>query len=129
MQFIKNWADELALLGKPVDNEDLIDKILDGLGDEYKGIVDAVNAHETPISFDEIHKKLIKKEASFQLQQSQAPPLSFSATANLVNHRNNQSWRPSSPSWRTSTTTSFPIKDNNIMLLIVIDLHRQGCGT
>ncbi|KAH7524673.1 hypothetical protein FEM48_Zijuj06G0144600 [Ziziphus jujuba var. spinosa] len=89
MQFIKKRADELALLGKPVDEEDLIDKILDGLGEEYKGIVDAVNAHETSISFNEIHKKLINKEAS--LQQTHAPPSFFSVTANPVKQRNNQS--------------------------------------
>ncbi|KAI3453805.1 hypothetical protein Pfo_010468 [Paulownia fortunei] len=46
MQFIKNQVDELALLGKPVDEEDLIDKILDGISKEYKGIVGAVNARE-----------------------------------------------------------------------------------
>ena len=66
MQFIKNRADELALLGKPVDEEDLIDKILDGLGDEYKGIVNAVNARQMLISFAEIHEKLTNKEVSLQ---------------------------------------------------------------
>ena len=66
MRFIKNRADELAFLGKPVDEEDLVNKILDGLGDKYKGIVNAVNASETPISFAEIHEKLINKEASLQ---------------------------------------------------------------
>nr|DAD43405.1 TPA_asm: hypothetical protein HUJ06_001635 [Nelumbo nucifera] len=51
MQAIKTRSDELALLGKPLDDEDLIDRVLEGLGDEYKSITDVVNAHETPISF------------------------------------------------------------------------------
>ena len=34
MQFIKTRADELALLGKPMDDEDLIEKILARLDDE-----------------------------------------------------------------------------------------------
>ncbi|RVW24244.1 Retrovirus-related Pol polyprotein from transposon RE1 [Vitis vinifera] len=34
MQAIKTCANELALLGKPVDDEDLIDRVLKGLSDE-----------------------------------------------------------------------------------------------
>lgn len=93
MQFIKNWSDELALLENPIDEEDFIHKILDGPGEHYKEIVNEVNARETPISFNEIHEKLINKEAS--LEQSQALPSSFPATANHVYQRNNKSWRPS----------------------------------
>ena len=52
MQFINTCADELVLLGKPMDDEDLIEKILDGLYDEYKPIVDAIEGHETLIFFD-----------------------------------------------------------------------------
>ena len=42
MQFIKCRADQLAALGKPLNHEDLINKILDGLDDDYKTIVDIV---------------------------------------------------------------------------------------
>lgn len=48
---MKTHVDELALLGKPVDDEDLIDRILEGLGDEYKSIIHAINVHDTSISF------------------------------------------------------------------------------
>lgn len=40
MRGIRSKADQLALLGKPLDHEDLLDYILDGLGDEYKSIAD-----------------------------------------------------------------------------------------
>ncbi|RVW36896.1 Retrovirus-related Pol polyprotein from transposon RE1 [Vitis vinifera] len=64
MQEIKTRVDELALLGKPVDDEDLIDRVLEGLSDEYKSVIDVINALDTSISFAEFHEKLLNKEAS-----------------------------------------------------------------
>ncbi|WJZ86142.1 hypothetical protein VitviT2T_005631 [Vitis vinifera] len=42
LQSIKAKADELALLGAPLNAEDLTDKILDGLGDEYRELTRAI---------------------------------------------------------------------------------------
>ena len=42
LQSVKAKADELALLGAPLHTEDLTDKILDGLGDEYRELTRAV---------------------------------------------------------------------------------------
>ena len=64
LQSIKAKADELALLGAPLDAEDLTDKILDGLGDEYKELTRDVQARDTPITFEELHEKLLNFEAS-----------------------------------------------------------------
>lgn len=64
MQFIKIRTDELTTLGKPMDHKDLIEKILHGLDGDYKPIIDFINGCDTPISFDELHKKLISKELS-----------------------------------------------------------------
>ena len=75
MQFIKTCADELAALGKPMDVEDLTKKILDGLDDDYKPIIDIINGRDTPISFDELYEKLINKELSLRLHHSNATPL------------------------------------------------------
>lgn len=47
-----------------MDCKDLIEKILDGLDDNYKHIIDVINGRDTPISFDELYGKLIKKELS-----------------------------------------------------------------
>ena len=63
---IKTRADALALLEKPVDDEDLIDRVLEGISDEYKSVIDAINVHDTSISFVELHEKLLNKEASLQ---------------------------------------------------------------
>ena len=61
MLAIKTRVDELAIMGKPVDDEDLIDRVLEGLSDEYKSIIDAINTHDTSISFAELHAKLLNK--------------------------------------------------------------------
>ena len=83
MQLIKSHADELVALGKPLDDEDLIKKILDGLDDDYKSIVDIINGRDTLISFDELHKKLMNKKLSLRLSQSSSSPLP--ATTNPTN--------------------------------------------
>ncbi|RVW63492.1 Retrovirus-related Pol polyprotein from transposon RE2 [Vitis vinifera] len=54
---------------KPVDDEDLIDRVLEGISDEYKSVIDAINVHDTSISFVELHEKLLNKEASLQTAQ------------------------------------------------------------
>ena len=64
--FVKARSDELAILGAPMDIEDLTEKILDGLDDEYKELVRVVQARDTVISFDELHEKLLSFEASLQ---------------------------------------------------------------
>ena len=53
---VKARTDELAILGTPMEEEDLIEKILDGLGDEYKELIRSVQTHDTSISFDELHE-------------------------------------------------------------------------
>ena len=92
MQAIKTRADEFAILGKPIDDEDLIDQDLEGLSDEYKSIIDAINARDTSISFAEIHEKLLNKEAS--LQTTQPSHLSLLATTNPTAFRNHPNWLP-----------------------------------
>ncbi|RVW29890.1 Retrovirus-related Pol polyprotein from transposon RE1 [Vitis vinifera] len=64
LHFVKACANELAILGTPLDPEFLTDKILDGLGNDYKELVHAVQARDTSITFDELHEKLLSFEAS-----------------------------------------------------------------
>ncbi|KAI4299868.1 hypothetical protein L6164_033289 [Bauhinia variegata] len=64
-----------------MDSEDIIDCVLDGLDNDYQSVVDTVHARDTPISFDELHEKLINKELA--LYHKPAPTL-FSAVAHLT---------------------------------------------
>lgn len=97
MQAIKACTDRLAAMGKPMDNKDIMDKILQGLDYEaYKPIIDSVNARDTVISFEELYDKLITREivADKQLGMSSMLP----ATAMAMHckaphvHHNKQGW-------------------------------------
>lgn len=82
-------ADELALLGAPLDHEDLLDNITDGLPDDYKAIVDMVNGRDVPISLEELHEKLLIRENNLgtteELTNSSVP-----ITANAAQNRPSQ---------------------------------------
>jgi hypothetical protein len=98
---VKARVDELAILGAPMDKEDLIEKIFDGLGDEYNELVHAVQAHDTSITFDELYKKLLSFEAFLNAKSEICIPILVNPTnrTNIINinwrqHKTNTSWRP-----------------------------------
>ncbi|XP_010542126.1 PREDICTED: uncharacterized protein LOC104815444, partial [Tarenaya hassleriana] len=91
MNFFKVKADELALLGKPMDHEDLIDLTLAGLGDEYKAVKDVIQAKDTTISFIELHEKLLNHEVDVLASQSTHSEVPI--TANAATHKPRQSGR------------------------------------
>ena len=72
MHSIKSIADDLASMGKPLDHEDLIDRVLDGL--------------YSSISFEELHENLINKELALQKQES-SRLVSIPATAFTMHSR------------------------------------------
>lgn len=89
MQQIKTKSDALALLGSPLDPEDITDYIFDGLSDDFKQVADSVQNRDTPISFIELHEKLLNRENTLASLQSASTP--FPATANHA-HTRNKSW-------------------------------------
>lgn len=76
--------DQLAILGKPLDHEDQIEKILGGLPEDYKTLVDQVESRDTAPSLAELHEKLINQEA--KLQTVVTPNPSAPVTANYTNY-------------------------------------------
>ncbi|KAH7523338.1 hypothetical protein JRO89_XSUnG0081800 [Xanthoceras sorbifolium] len=105
LQAIKSRADELAILGAPMNEDDLIDQILDNLGDDYKELVRAVQACDSSISFDELHEKLLNFEAI--LENGKTDQVHFPASANVANrhigNRNSTSRCPSSNNHSNNT--------------------------
>ena len=83
MQNIKSRVDELATMNAPIDNEDLTIKILNGLGDEFKDLVTTIQTRENPISFEELHEKLINFEAYLKLEAQKSSCLL--TTTNFAN--------------------------------------------
>lgn len=59
---IRSIADELATAGAPISTDELIVKILSGLGTEYREISAAIRARDSPISYEELFDKLIDHE-------------------------------------------------------------------
>lgn len=85
MQQIRAKADGLALLGSAMDPEDLTDIVLDGLNDDYKAIIEVIHGRDTPISFAELHEKLINRELTITAATSSSPQLPI--TANVAQQR------------------------------------------
>ncbi|KAH9604346.1 hypothetical protein KSS87_011938 [Heliosperma pusillum] len=63
MNAIKACIDQLALMGKTLDPEDIVSKVLRGLDyNLYKPVMDTVRARDNPISFEALHEKLLQHE-------------------------------------------------------------------
>ncbi|RVW99908.1 Retrovirus-related Pol polyprotein from transposon RE2 [Vitis vinifera] len=81
-----------------------------GLSDEYKFVIDAINARDTSISFVELHEKLLNKEA--YLQTAQPSPLSLPTTINPTTFWNHPNWRPPATTpQQPGPTTTFSSHD------------------
>ncbi|KAL6329795.1 hypothetical protein AAG906_037502 [Vitis piasezkii] len=108
-----------------VDDEDLIDRVLEGLSDEYKYVIDAINTRDTSISFAELHEKLLNKEAS--LQTAQPSPLSLPAMANSTAFWNHPNWHPpaTTPQQLGPTTVFSPHDQRQPKPYLG---HYQACG-
>lgn len=55
-------ADNLSLVGKPVDEDNLVTLILNGLGTKCDSTIDSVQARETPITLADLHGLLLNAE-------------------------------------------------------------------
>lgn len=86
LQEMRGIADDLALVDSPVDEADLVLHILHLLGNEFKEICAAVRARDTPISFDELHDKLV----DYEMQQKNSTKLTTPVipTANYTQRGN-----------------------------------------
>lgn len=92
MQEIKCCTDQLASLGRPLDPEDIVDKVLDQLNDpDYESVINGVQNRETPITFDELHEKLINHELS--LKHKAKSSNSFPATVNYAAKQQNRNYQ------------------------------------
>ncbi|KAG7570487.1 Integrase catalytic core [Arabidopsis thaliana x Arabidopsis arenosa] len=88
IQGISARLDTLALLGKPLEHDDQIEHILEGLPDDYKPVIDQIAAKDKPPQITEVHERLLNHEAKLQAKQA-ASSSSFPITANNVQQRNN----------------------------------------
>ena len=78
----------MALAGVPQSDDDLIIYTLNGLGPEFKENVAAVRAHDSLISFEELHEKLLEHEAS--LKRDEMRSVITNITVNKTHRSGNQ---------------------------------------
>ena len=69
MQAIKRISDDLALIGHPLNDDELIIHVLNGLGSEFKELCVAIRARDSPISFEELHDKLLDQKTSLKCDE------------------------------------------------------------
>nr|KYP44054.1 hypothetical protein KK1_034478 [Cajanus cajan] len=76
--------DELALIGHPIDDLDLVIISLNGLGPSLCEFTATICTRDIPLMFDELFDKLIDFEIFMQRDDHQQQ--SFPATANYTTH-------------------------------------------
>ena len=101
--------DHLAILGKPLELEDQIEFILEGLLEEYKPIVDQVEGRNTPTSLTELHERLLNHEIKLL---TNASATHLPASANVVYNNNNANSSRSTPRQNHRQQSNW--SDNNL---------------
>ncbi|KAH0741192.1 hypothetical protein KY290_034235 [Solanum tuberosum] len=59
---VRSFYNELATAGATITNDELVVKILSGLGSDFREISAAIRARDSIISYDELYAKLIDYE-------------------------------------------------------------------
>ncbi|KAK9063529.1 hypothetical protein SSX86_017399 [Deinandra increscens subsp. villosa] len=78
---MRSIADELALVQRPVQDEDLLVYILSQLGDEYNSITAALKVRDQPITYPELYDKLVDFERSLKEAELVVPTVIPTANA------------------------------------------------
>ena len=80
--FIKRLADELVVVGQPLNHDDIITYILAGLNHEYGSFVASISAHFDSITLEEIYSLLLTSEA--RLSQHELTPTIQQPSTNIA---------------------------------------------
>ncbi|RVW64260.1 hypothetical protein CK203_052308 [Vitis vinifera] len=74
---IKIIIDDLALMGYPLSEDEIILYVLNGLGNDFKEISAAIRAKDSPVTFEELHDKLQDQETLLKQDNTsrETPPI------------------------------------------------------
>lgn len=64
---MRNLADEMAVAGKPLGDEEFISYVLTGLGPDYNSLVTSIVTRVEPISFNELQAQIFSFEQRQEL--------------------------------------------------------------
>lgn len=87
IQGLTTKIDQLALFGKPMDLEDQIAKVIEGLPEDYKSVADQIEGRDVAPTFTEVHEKLLNHEVKLLANSTAAAIISTPVTANTANTR------------------------------------------
>lgn len=76
---INQIADNLALAGKPIDDDDLVTIIMNNVGSIYEATVSSAQARDKPISYDDLVSLLLSAEMRLKAQNT--PSIEVNPTA------------------------------------------------
>jgi hypothetical protein len=74
------WSDQLAAVGKPLDDEDIINFIIGGLNPSFNTFVTSFSLTNRDLNFDDFQNELLNYEMMLQQQQIAAPDATTFAT-------------------------------------------------
>lgn len=83
MQVIKKVANELAIVGDPLSDDDLIIHVLNVLKFEYEEVVSLVRARESLITFEELYDKLEDHEIDLKWEEAKQKAIQTFTTQNI----------------------------------------------
>lgn len=86
--------EKIVLLGKPLDHEDQIEYVIEGLPEEYKSVVDQIESRDTPPTITKVHERLLNHEVKLQTQVTVTSPAPISANVVVNNQNRNNNYRP-----------------------------------
>lgn len=89
---VRSLSNELTTAGAPFTNEELIVKILSGLGPEFQEISAAIRSRNTFITYEELYEKLINHELFLKYEDAKKTPLitaAISQRTSIASPRNN----------------------------------------
>ena len=66
---MRRRADELSIIGEHPSDIDLVVHVLTGLGPTFKEISAAIRARDNPISFEDLHDKLVEYETFLKREE------------------------------------------------------------
>ena len=64
---MKALGDDMAAAGRPLEDEELVEYILTGLGEDFQSMVAALCARVEPISIGELYSQLLSFESRMDL--------------------------------------------------------------
>jgi hypothetical protein len=70
----KSWADELSAVGKPVEDNDLISYVINGINPTYNSFVTAFTLRDRETTFHDFQSELLSYEILLQNQQQTLNP-------------------------------------------------------